>query len=531
MTTSFTNLKFYSEDMLTAVRFIGEGNIAEATKILRQIRTSESEESPAAARYLAHVEIIKNNFSYGLNILKTAEKDFGGDFKNLSTQAELYMRMGEATAAIDCAQRALHLNPDNPVLELNLAVWQSSKDQTPGNVRKRFETWSSRYLDPLALNVPPLPQPTALAGRRIRLGYVSGDLKNHAVRYVIEPYLQLHDAARFEVHAFMTQTEDEVSQILKSYVPHWHQVGHLSSPDLLALIRGLGIDVLIDLSGHTAGDRLEVFAMRAAPLQLTWWGFMQTLGMQAMDYRITDSTFCPPGTDGDYTEGLLRLSCMTAYQPPVNCDTQYESPWRKNGFVTMVSLNHTRKISHEALHLWGRVLHANPKSGLMIISSEATQEGADAQMSARLTLAGLPLDRVVVVPRLPMLEFMNLAAVADFALDSMPISGGVTTFHALWMGLPVLTLFNHAANPLQAYTANILRTVGLEECVATSENAFLDLAGSWISDAAQLCELRSASRKLLRSSAYLNYEERVKEIELYLINEFLNTQCKNQMNN
>ena len=523
MSTSHTTPPKLSAEIVQGLRLLQQAEYSQAGAIFRQISVAGLEEASMAARYLAHIEILQNNYVQGLNILKVAERDFGEDFKNLSTQSELYMGMGDAAAAIKCAERALRLNPNNPVLALNLTVWQSGRDQRPNLVRARFEAWASLYLDPLAQGVPALPPPTPLAGRRIRLGYLSGDLKNHAVRYLIEPYLRLHDSGRFEVHAFMTQTEDEVSQILKSYVPHWHQVGHLSSPDLLALIRGLGIDVLIDLSGHTAGDRLEVFAMRAAPLQLTWWGFMQTLGMQAMDYRITDSTFCPPGTDGDYTEGLLRLSCMTAYQPPVNCDTQYESPWRKNGFVTMVSLNHTRKISHEALQLWGRVLHSNPKSGLMIISTEATQAGADSQMNDRLKLAELPMDRVVVVPRLSLLDFMNLAAVADFALDSMPISGGVTTFHALWMGLPVLTLSSQAAHPLGSYTANILRKVGLMDCVVAGENEFIDLASDWISGEERLDELRSKCHKLFKTSAYLHYDQRVKEFEVYIEDLFLST--------
>ena len=506
-----------SAEMVKAFRLLHQAKYVEAYVILSQIRGVGMEEAPMAARYLAHIEILRNNYVISLSILKGAEQDFGEDYKNLSIQAELYMGMGDGTNAVRCARRALDLYPDNQVLALNLAVWQSSEDQTPSSVRTSFEGWSSRYLDPLAQSVPPLPVTSPLAGRRIKIGYVSGDLKNHAVRYLIEPYLRLHDSGRFEVHAFMTQTEDEVSQILKSYVPHWHQVGHLSNPDLLALIRGLGIDVLIDLSGHTAGDRLEVFAMRAAPLQLTWWGFMQTLGMRAMDFRITDSTFCPPGADGDYTEGILRLACMTAYQPPVNCETQYESPWRKNGFVTMVSLNHTRKISDEALQLWGRVLHTNPQSGLMIISSEATQEGADAQMSARLVRASLPLDRVVVVPRLPMLDFMNLAAVSDFALDSMPISGGVTTFHALWMGLPVLTLDTASSHPLQSYASNILRTIGMSACIATDEKKYLELACEWISKPELIDELRYQSREKFITGPYMCHDERIRDLELNLI--------------
>ena len=170
----------------------------------------------------------------------------------------------------------------------------------------------------------------------------------------------------------MTGDEDEISQVLKTWVPHWHNVKTLDDSALLSLIRSLEIDILVDLSGHTEASRLEVFVARAAPIQLTWWGFVHTLGIKEIDYRLTDFQTCPSGVEAHYTEALCRMQCLTAYAPPVNCENQYPSPWQSNGYVTMISLNHTRKISEATLDCWQNILALNPNSGLIIVTSDTS---------------------------------------------------------------------------------------------------------------------------------------------------------------
>ena len=179
----------------------------------------------------------------------------------------------------------------------------------------------------------------------------------------------------------------------------------------------------------------------------------------------------------------------------------------------MVSLNHTHKISQNALLLWRQVLEQNPNSGLIIVSTESTQEGADALLKPRLESLTMPMSRIAVTPRLNLLEFMNVGSIADFALDSMPIAGGVTTFHTLWMGVPVLTIRPEQPMPLNAYTANILQTVGLDECIAESREDFLLRASSWISQPQQLDDLRQRCRSQLQSSPYMDHTSRVLELE------------------
>jgi len=215
------------------------------------------------------------------------------------------------------------------------------------------------------------------------------------VRYFIEPFLKHHNRNDFEVFAFMTMASDEVTEFLKPYVDSWHDVQDMGAESLLDLIRKNEIDILIDLSGHTEGARLEVFAMRAAPVQVTWFGFMQTLGMKAMDWRLTDWGISPLNTENHYTEKLFRLDCMVAYAPPLNCEAQFPSPYHQNGFVTMVSMNHLRKVSDQALLLWKDILLENPSTGLILISHYRDNDSARDSLAPRLTEVGFPMDRVI----------------------------------------------------------------------------------------------------------------------------------------
>jgi len=496
-----------------ALQMIAKNQFAHAEKILIQIQHRQGADAGDAVRCLAHLDMLRNQRAKAIERLEQAVSQFGPDYKTGTVLAELKMDQGDVAAAIQLAEDSLSLHSDNRTLRLSLAIWKSSRDQTPHSVRKNHEAWSHDYLDRPSAPKPQFQGIDRDPHKKLKIGYVSGDLKNHAVRYFIEPYFKHHHPTDFEIHVFMTGVPDVITDILKEPVAHWHDVQSLSAPALHQQILDLGIDILVDLSGHTAGDRLPVFALRAAPVQVTWWGFMQTLGMKEMDYRLTDHLFCPPGVEAHYTEQLCRLSCLTAYTPPLNCEQQHASPWHDKGFVTMVSLNHTRKISQNALLLWRQVLEDNPNSGLIIVSTESTQEGADAWLKPRLASLNMPLSRIAVTPRLNLLEFMNLGLIADFALDSMPISGGVTTFHTLWMGLPVLTLRPDQPMPLNAYTANILQTVGLDECICESREDFLLRAAAWIRQPEQLDGLRQRCRSQLQSSPYMDHASRVLELE------------------
>jgi protein O-GlcNAc transferase len=502
----------HSLELLKAVQLLQKGQHDLARQALEILHQKSDSESCTAVRYLAHIEALNNHFEKAIALLAQAHIDFGPEPKVLTQLAEYNMKSGDYDRAIGYANQSLQLMPNNPVLRLNLASWLSSRLDDPTKIRQIFEDWCHDYL-PHPPPYPPLILRPLTKGRRLKIGYLSGDLKNHAVRYFIEPYFRHHDRKQFEVHAFMTLKPDTISDILRGQVEHWHEVEKLSNDALLEKIQQLGIDVLVDLSGHTQGHRLEVFAQRAAPVQVTWWGFVQTLGLRQMDYRLTDSLHCPPTTDAHYTEKLLRMKCFTAYAPPLNSEQLFPSPRKLNGYVTMVSMNHSRKISQQALLCWRDILIQNPTAALLIVSNERTESGANVLYAERLRALDMPMTRVAISPRLSMLNFMHLASIADFALDSMPISGGVTTFHSLWMGLPVLTLAPPEPIALRSYTANILKTIGMDECVANSLSEYGERASQWIQNPEVLDRLRLQCRPLLQQSPFMQHAERVRELE------------------
>lgn len=427
--------------------------------------------------------------------------------------ASEYMALGDLKNAIKYINYAYFLTPSNEVIALNRALWTASSASDPKLPKQIIEDWSRRFLDPLVGPTKETFNRTIPKGERLRVGYVSGDFNNHPSRFFIEPIFRHHDKAKFEIHAFMTGTPDVFTDGLKPLVEHWHDIANLTDRSLYSLIKAVGIDVLVDLSGHTKGQRLGVFAMRAAPVQITWFGYMQTLGMEAMDWRITDAEISPPDADQYYTEKLLRISSHYAFQPPVNMSEPPPLPARRNGFVTMICLNDNRKISDTSITLWSKILSRNANVGLILISAERNEQFADQSLRPRLRKFNLPDDRVSVVPRLNFQSYLNLSSIADFAVDTTPVSGGTTTLLGASIGLPTLCLRAPKCGPLSALSSALMQHMDLNECITTTDAQFVNKAQLWLNDWALIEQLRSRCLSGLKQSPLLRHQTITREIE------------------
>lgn len=431
----------------------------------------------------------------------------------LADSASAHMAHGDYEKAIRLIRLAESQAPQNKVVALNRALWSAANSVDSGLAKQIIESWSQRFLDPLSAAMPDSPMHKKPPQSRLRVGYISGDFNNHPTRFFIEPIFIHHDKLKFQIHAFMTGEPDVFSDRLRPLVEHWHDVRNLSDIDLHALIRVLKIDVLVDLSGHTKGQRLEVFAMRAAPVQITWFGYMQTLGMQAMDWRISDLEIAPLGSDRFYTEPLLRISSHYAFAPPVVMPSPPPLPARKKGFVTMVCLNDNRKVSDQSLKLWSKVLNKNPNAGLIIISSDRREEFADQSLRPRLREFGLPDDRVSVIPRLNFQSYLNLSSIADFALDTTPVSGGTTTLLGVSIGLPTLCLSKPGSGPLSTLSSALMRHIKLNQSITGNEDEYVDTASLWISELSTVEDLRARCLEGLKGSALLRHRQITLELE------------------
>jgi protein O-GlcNAc transferase len=204
-----------------------------------------------------------NNYTQAIGFINDVCAFIDDQFKVNELLAGLWMKLGDFPRAIHFGEQALAINPNDEMLYSQVMCWMANQTSDKREVRQLFESWGKRFMDPMTAAATPLSVSSLEQNKKLKIGYVSGDLRNHAVRFFIEPYLRFHDRDRLSIHVFMTLQEDEVSSILKDTVDIWHSVAGLSDSELYDLIRKLDIDILVDLSGHTDGERLAVFAKRA----------------------------------------------------------------------------------------------------------------------------------------------------------------------------------------------------------------------------------------------------------------------------
>ncbi len=416
-------------------------------------------------------------------------------------------KRAEALAEIDalCAGQSVEL------FWASRAYIHSHNGATSEHTLEVFQDWGRRFADPITRRAPRLPPRNRDPKRRLRLGYVTADFREHSIAFFMSPVLSHHDRSAFEVHVYSSSRRDGFTEALQSSVECWHEVAELDDESLAARVRADGIDILVDLSGHTEGHRLLAFARRPAPVQVTWLGFNLPLGMKAMDYRLIDDGFAPPGHEKFYSETLFRLACIASYVPPDYAPLCMEPPILKNGYPTLISLNSSAKITDDMLRVWARILHARTDARLIIMVKERDADAAQSNMQPRVEAAGMPADRVFVLQQQPLNQFMELGHIADVALDTSPISGGTTTVHALWMGLPIVAL--NAERGVDAATARTLEALGYGDWVAGSVDEYVEKALGLMDDEQGLVDIRHGARERLSTSAFMDYPVRTRELE------------------
>ncbi|HEX4326028.1 MAG TPA: tetratricopeptide repeat protein [Burkholderiales bacterium] len=418
--------------------------------------------------------------------------------------------MGEHEKALAMLDQAIALEPEHPQFYAYRASLRATHGRDPALTLASFRQWAERFADPLTAAAAPL-SPERTPGRRLRIGYVSADLRDHAVAYFVEPVFARHDRANFEICVFSSGSEDHVTARIRPTVDHWFDVSAMDDTQVYSLIRRQKIDVLIDLSGHSRGNRLLAFARRAAPVQATWLGYMYTTGMRAMDYRITDAIIDPPGlVEAGHAESLFRLQSIAVYQPPA--DTPLPAPpMISRGGVALASLNHLKKVTDGMLLVWRRILEALPQASLTLISAERTAQEALARQGGRLAGLGLPLERVRILPRMPMDEFMRMGSSIDIALDTAPLSGGTTTLHSLWMGLPVVCMAGEQA--FEASTASAMLALGYAELVAQDADGYVTAAVALAQSPQRVADFRNGVRARMGQSRLMDYGAFVRDLE------------------
>jgi predicted O-linked N-acetylglucosamine transferase (SPINDLY family) len=297
---------------------------------------------------------------------------------------------------------------------------------------------------------------------------------------------------------------DATTERIKSCVDSWVQCEALTDDGLAKRIRQDAIDVLVDLSSHTEGNRLLTFARRPAPVQVSWFGFPVSTGLQTIQYRLTDSMLDPPGeSERFYSEQLVRLDRFyAAFRPDQRAPAIADAPVNRNGFVTFASLNSWAKVTLPMLELWADMLRDLPGSRLLL--QAAGLEDADLADSVRKLFAqrGVESQRLLICGWSHMDEFLHLGEEVDIALDPFPFNGGVTTCHALWMGLPVVTMRGESA--ASRVGTSIMAHIGLADLIAADADSYRSIAVGLAKNRARLTELRASLRVRMESGGLLD---------------------------
>jgi protein O-GlcNAc transferase len=340
------------------------------------------------------------------------------------------------------------------------------------------------------------------SGRRLRVGYVSADLRMHSVSYFALPILRNHDRKAVEVFCYSDAPRaDDVTAQAQSLADQWRPIGGLPDDAVAQTIRSDQIDVLVDLSGHTFGRPL-VFCRKPAPVQVTYLGYPDTTGLPAMGYRLTDS-FADPRGDADRraTESLVRLDpCSWCYSPPAAAP---EVTARPAGPVTFGSFNALAKVNPQVVEIWAAVLKAAPQSRLLIKAFAMNEPGTRERFSAALVGHGVDPARLSIHPySAGAQEHLSLYGDMDIALDPFPYNGTTTTCEALWMGVPVVTLAGtaHAGR----VGVSLLHAVGLSELVAADRDEYVRIAVALGNDRPRLGALRAGLRERMRASPLMD---------------------------
>lgn len=336
--------------------------------------------------------------------------------------------------------------------------------------------------------------------RTLQIGFISGDLKNHAVANFIEPVLKhLAGYKRLSLHAYANHViDDDMSKTLRGYFAYWHPIHPLSDDELAEKIRTDGIDILIDLSGHTALNRLLTFARKPAPVQASWMGYPATTGLQAIDYYLADRFLLPEGEfDDQFIEKIVRLPANAPFMPFEGAPPVNALPALKNGYVTFGSFNRLNKINRTTIAIWSQLLRAQPNSKLLLAGMP--QEGNHGDLMDWFKQEGISTDRLELHARSDMNTYLALHHHVDVCLDTFPYNGGTTTLHALWMGIPTLTL---AGGGMAGRTgAAILGHAHLESFVAHDTEEFMQKGITLAADLAALSHIRMDLRERFARSA------------------------------
>ncbi|MFH2210225.1 MAG: tetratricopeptide repeat protein [Pseudomonadota bacterium] len=423
------------------------------------------------------------------------------------------LKQGRLDEAVASFRAALRLDPVDVLNHSNLILAASYASPDPAAMYAECEQWDRIHGAPLRSGIESYAN-VADPERRLRIAYVSADFRHHAAAYWIEPLLAGHGHENFEICCYSNSAiVDEVTERIRAYADTWVECATLDDAALAARIRSDRVDILVDLSGHTDGNRMLVFARQPAPVQVSWFGFPVSTGLKSIQYRFTDAIMDPEGeNDQFYAEKLIRLPRFYAsFRPEANTPEPGDGPVTRNTYVTFASLNNLAKITPAMMESWAEILRAIPDARLLFQSAGLEGEELCDRIRKFFAERGVSEQRLILRGWSGLDQFLALGKEADISLDPFPFNGGVTTCHALWMGLPVVTLSGQSA--ASRVGKSILSGIGLTDLVAESPMQYVDTAVALARDHDRLAKLRATLRDRMSAGGLLDGAGLAREVE------------------
>lgn len=491
--------------------FLAQGDDSKALQYYREAISLNPRFTPPHNE-LARLHQKRGEFKQALQTFENSLALNPGQADAYTGIAALYARQGKIRDAIRCVRQALKNQPDHPQIHSNLLFYVNLDPSFDNEqIFSEYQDWSRRHAAPLSpyTNYDNTPD----VHREIKIAFVSPDFRDHVVSYLIEPFILHHSRKNFQVVCYFTSPHsDHRTHFFRENAFQWREVYGLTDQQFAERIREDGIDILVDLSGHMAGNRLLTFALKPAPVQITQTGYPNTTGLLAMDYRITDRYLDPPGLTSPYhTEKLIHLDGPAlVYNPLRSAPEPQPPPSFKRGHLTFGSFNNFCKVSDPCVAVWSNILNRFENSALVILIP-----GGDANAEAvfeRFAPHGIDPSRIKLFDLRSRREYLDLHHEVDIALDAFPYTGAFTTMESLWMGVPVVSLAG--LYPGARHGVSVLTYINHPEWIAYSEEDYIDKVVALAEDPDSLKRHRCQLRQDMRESPLLDASRHARELAM-----------------
>jgi predicted O-linked N-acetylglucosamine transferase (SPINDLY family) len=505
-----------SQDSLTAARFVGLaesvanlGHLDQAIFVLRRAIEVHPEHGSAHGNLGSLLSDLHRNDEAIVSFRKALEID-PNDFLTHNNLGNTLSKMGLLDEAIASYRRALAINAQNDVHSNLLFALHFHPGYDAGRILEEARDWDRRYAQELTSKAAP-HENDRTPDRRLRIGYVSPDFRQHCQSFFLFPVLSSHDHANFEIFCYSNVLKpDEWTGRLLGLADQWRSIVAMDDEAAAGQIRADRIDVLVDLTMHMERNRLGIFARKPAPVQVSWLAYPGTTGLSAMDYRVTDPFLDPPEADpGAYAERPLRLpEAFWCYHPLTSENRVSPLPATTRGHVQLGCLNSLYKVNAAVIALWARVMRGIPSSRITVLCPPGD---ASQRLLAAFETHGIDRARIDLVGRASRLQYLARYREIDVCLDTFPYNGHTTSLDAFWMGVPVVTLVGSTV----VGRAGLCQAthLGLPELVARTEDEYVKIAIDLCGDLERLAQMRAGLRERIEKSPLMDAPRFARNLE------------------